>query len=84
MMHECFCDSHADHLLWSPAARRPLAATASPPSYVCRGEAEGGGQAGAGAAGGAAQRQTKLHHLSGQQSAIPVMNCLISFFNAFI
>lgn len=45
-----------------------------------------GGQAGAGAAaaGGAAQRQTKLHHLSGQQSAIPVMNCLISFFNAFI
>ena len=33
---------------------------------------------------GAAQRQTKLHHLSGQQSAIPVMNCLISFFNAFI
>lgn len=52
MMQECFCDSHADHLLWPPAAGRPLAATASPPSYVCRGEAQVGGRAGGGGGGG--------------------------------
>lgn len=51
MMQECFCDSHADHL-WTPAAHRPLAATASPPSYVCRGEAEGGRRTGGGWGGG--------------------------------